>query len=207
MTLPILYSFRRCPYAMRGRLAIARAGVQVELREILLRDKAPQFLDISPKGTVPVLVLPNGQVIEESYDVMNWALGEGGATPQERELVQKCDTDFKPWLDRFKYPNKFEDTTREQAIANAGLYLDQLEKRLQNNAFLFGEIRGFADIGIAPFVRQFAHVDRDWFLGTKWKRVISWYQEFIEWNGFKDIMVKYQKWESGDDAIVFPAAV
>lgn len=204
MTRPILYSFRRCPYAMRGRLAIARAGIQVELREILLRDKAPEMLEASPKGTVPVLVLPNGAVIDESYDIMNWALGEGAASAEERALVQSCDRDFKPWLDRFKYPNKYEGCSREAAISNAGLFLDTLESRLANNSFLFGHARGFADIGIAPFVRQFAHVDREWFLNSKWSYVIAWYQEFIEWDGFLAIMSKYPKWVQGDAVTLFP---
>ena len=110
MKLPILYSFRRCPYAMRVRLAIAGAGIQVELREVLLRDKPLEMLEVSSKGTVPVLVLPNGQIIEESFDIMKWALGAKTITNNECNLVLLCDTNFKPWLDQYKYPNNNQIT-------------------------------------------------------------------------------------------------
>jgi glutathione S-transferase len=204
MTRPILYSFRRCPYAMRARLAVAQSGAQVELREVILRDKPSAMLEVSPKGTVPVLILPDGQVIDESYDVMNWALGVGGATDAERALVMQCDAEFKPFLDQYKYPNKQENYDRDKTLSDAGQYLNLLDECLENNDFLFGVERGFADIGIAPFVRQFAHVDRDWFLESEWKNVIKWYREFIEWDGFKSIMTKHPKWVDGDPITVFP---
>jgi len=205
MTLPILYSFRRCPYAMRARLAIAWSGKQLELREIVLRDKAPEMLEASPKGTVPVLVLPDGQVIEESFDVMMWALGVDGSSEAERDLVGRCDIEFKPWLDRYKYPNKFEDGDRDTAISKAGVFLDELDQMLAQSDFLFGDDRGFADIGIAPFVRQFAHVDRDWFLQSPWENVIRWYLEFTQWDGFTRIMAKHPKWVAGDGDTLFPS--
>jgi len=204
MSLPVLYSFRRCPYAMRGRLAIAMAGREVELREVLLRDKPEQMLLVSPKGTVPVLILPDGQVIDESYDVMNWALGMNKSSAEERALVEQCDAELKPWLDRYKYPNKYDDYDRDTTLKNADKYLRLLEERLENNDFLFGDARGFADIGIAPFVRQFAHVDRDWFLQSQWPHVIKWYNEFIEWHGFKAIMKKHPQWTNGDQVTLFP---
>lgn len=204
MTRPILYSFRRCPYAMRARLGIARSGIQVELREVVLRDKPEEMLEASPKGTVPVLVLPDGQVIDESFDIMIWALGAQNCPTDEQTLVRQCDTDFKPWLDRYKYPNKYEDYDRQTTLAEAGKYLKILEQRLENNDFLFGQTRSFADLGIAPFVRQFAHVDRDWFLDAKWPNVISWYSGFIEWDGFNSIMTKHPKWTAGDPTTLFP---
>jgi glutathione S-transferase len=189
---------------MRARLAIARAGVQVELREVVLRDKPEAMLLASPKATVPVLILPNGQIIDESFDVMNWAVGEDGSSADDRALVMACDAEFKPWLDRYKYPNKYEDYDRETTLNNAGAYLNKLEEHLEKYGFLFGDKRGFADIGIAPFVRQFAHVDRDWFLQSEWKNVVKWYSEFIEWDGFKAIMVKHAKWVEGDPITMFP---
>lgn len=205
MDAPILYSFRRCPYAMRARLAIAHNNKTVQLREIVLRDKAAAFLEASPKGTVPVLVLANGTVIDESYDVMNWAFGADAVEPVAAELVQACDQDFKPWLDRYKYPNKFEDCTREQAIEQAMVYIHVIEQLLENNKYLGGVERGFADLGIAPFVRQFAHVDKDWFLAQPIPNVIRWYSEFVEWNGFKSIMDKHPKWQPDDPVTVFPS--
>ena len=204
MTRPILYSFRRCPYAMRARLAIASVRRTVELREVVLRDKPDQMIEVSPKATVPVLILPDGQVIDESFDVMNWALGEQGSSVEERVLVLQCDAEFKPYLDQYKYPNKQEYYDRDQTLTNAGMYLNILEQRLENNDFLFGDERGFADIGIAPFVRQFAHVDRDWFSQSEWKNVIKWYSEFIDWDGFKSIMKKHPKWADGDPVTLFP---
>ena len=204
MSHPILYSFRRCPYAMRARLAISSARRTVVLREVVLRDKPEAMIEVSPKGTVPVLILADGQVIDESYDVMNWALGEGGASADERALVMQCDEEFKPYLDQYKYPNKQENYDRDQTLLNAGMYLSLLDEHLEKNEFLFGDERGFADIGIAPFVRQFAHVDREWFMQSKWKNVIRWYSEFIEWDGFKTIMIKHPKWVDGDAVTLFP---
>jgi glutathione S-transferase len=204
MKLPILYSFRRCPYAMRGRLAIAGAGIQVELREVLLRDKPLEMLEVSSKGTVPVLVLPNGQIIEESFDIMKWALGAKTITNNECNLVLLCDTNFKPWLDQYKYPNNNKNYNRETTLEKSGKYLNLLEAHLQKNKFLFGGVRGFADIGIAPFIRQFANVDIKWFLESNRPNLIAWYQEFIEWDGFEIIMIKHPRWFFGDPITLFP---
>ena len=189
---------------MRARLAISSARRTVVLREVVLRDKPEAMIEVSPKATVPVLILPDGQVIDESYDVMNWALGDDGASAEERALVMQCDAEFKPYLDQYKYPNKQETYDRDQTLTNAGKYLSLLDERLEKNDFLFGDDRGFADIGIAPFVRQFAHVDRDWFLDSEWKNVIRWYREFIEWDGFKSIMTKHPQWVDGDPVTLFP---
>ncbi|MBR9865440.1 MAG: glutathione S-transferase [Rhodobacteraceae bacterium] len=211
MTRPILYSFRRCPYAMRARLSIASSGLQVELREILLRDKAPAFLAASPKGTVPVVV--NGdQVIEESLDVMEWALGQSDpegllyAGPQARELVLRCESEFKGHLDRFKYAVRYEDVDPEEERKLASAYLRELDQRLEGQAYLFGERIGFADIGIAPFVRQFANTDRPWFDGQDWPNLIRWLDGFINSDRFQSIMTKYPKWKEGDSVTLFPAS-
>ena len=204
MKLPILYSFRRCPYAMRSRLAILKAGIKVELREVVLREKPLEMLRLSPKGTVPVLLLPDGTVIEESYDIMTWALGSSASSLKEHDLIKLCDLNFKNWLDQYKYPNKFNKYNRDFVLENAGIYLNLLENNLEKNKFLFGNIRGFADIGIAPFIRQFAHVDIDWFLNSDWPNLIAWYQDFVEWKSFKSIMVKHPKWAHGQPMVIFP---
>ena len=202
MTKPVLYSFRRCPYAMRARLAIAAADKHVELREIVLRDKAPEFLAASPKGTVPVLVLPDGQVIEESLEVMQWALDE--LPLDQLSLIEQSDREFKPWLDRYKYPTRYEGGTGEDARAQASKFLMQLNDRLGQSEFLFGDTRTPADFGIAPFVRQFAHVDLDWFKAQPWEPLIRWYCDFVDWDGFQAIMQKYPKWVTGDTPTAFP---
>lgn len=202
--MPILYSFRRCPYAMRARLAISLSGIKVELREVVLREKPRQMLELSPKGTVPVLVCDDDQVIDESFDIMIWALGNDFFKIDECELVKHCDENFKPWLDRYKYPNKYNDNTQEFVLENAMNFLELLEKKLEKNIFLFGSNRGFADIGIAPFIRQFAHVDIEWFLSLKYPKLINWYKEFVDWHVFKSIMEKNPKWADNQPIVFFP---
>ncbi|MCO4823592.1 MAG: glutathione S-transferase [Amylibacter sp.] len=206
--LPILYSFRRCPYAMRARLAVASSGVSVELREILLRDKAGAFLEASPKGTVPVLVAD--QVVEESIDVMDWALAQSDpegllyAGDAARQLVERCETEFKGHLDRFKYAVRYEDVDPEGERALASVYLRELDGMLADRAYLFGDQIGFADIGIAPFVRQFANTDRAWFNDQDWVNLRGWLDQFVDSDRFGAIMTKYPKWEEGDAITVFP---
>lgn len=202
--MPILYSFRRCPYAMRARLAISLSGIKVELREVVLREKPRQMLELSPKGTVPVLVCHDDQVIDESFDIMIWALGNDFFKIDECELVKHCDENFKPWLDRYKYPNKYNDNTQEFVLENAMNFLELLEKKLEKNIFLFGSNRGFADIGIAPFIRQFAHVDIEWFVSLKYPKLINWYKEFVDWHVFKSIMEKNPKWADNQPIVFFP---
>jgi len=202
--IPILYSFRRCPYAMRARLAISLSGIKVELREVVLKEKPRQMLELSPKGTVPVLVCHDDQVIDESFDIMIWALGNDFFKIDECELVKHCDENFKPWLDRYKYPNKYNDNTQEFVLENAMNFLELLEKKLEKNIFLFGSNRGFADIGIAPFIRQFAHVDIEWFLSLKYPKLINWYKEFVDWHVFKSIMEKNPKWADNQPIVFFP---
>ena len=206
---PILYSFRRCPYAMRARLAVASAGIEVELREIVLRDKAPAFLEASPKGTVPVLVAD--AVVEESIEVMDWALAQSdpegllyAGTPA-RDLVERCEAEFKEHLDRFKYAVRYEDVDPEKERELASVYLRELDGRLADTDYLFGDKIGFADIGIAPFVRQFANTDRAWFNAQSWVHLRDWLDRFVESERFTGIMAKYPRWEEGDAVTVFPS--
>lgn len=214
-TLPILYSFRRCPYAMRARLAIQVSGQVCQLREILLRDKAAEFLEVSPKGTVPVLVTPNGEVLEESLDLMDWALAKNDPecwlspeleSPEAmRSLILKCDTEFKAHLDHYKYPNRYEklDPVAERDAAVS--FLIELDKRLQEHPYLFGKRRSLADMAIAPFIRQFANVDRRWFDEQPWKCLQNWLRDFLSSNQFNAIMDKYSQWHDGDEITLFPA--
>ncbi|WP_420861958.1 glutathione S-transferase [Algirhabdus cladophorae] len=208
MTRPILYSFRRCPYAMRARLAIAAAGIECELREIVLRDKAPEFLQASPKGTVPVVV--TNQVIEESHDVMLWALGQNDPEawldmPQAGyALLDEVIGPFKTALDRYKYQNRHgSDIAQERA--KASVFLMGLDEQLGTKAYLFGQSPSMADMGILPFVRQFANTDRIWFDAQPWPNVIRWLDAFLVSSRFTAIMAKYPKWKNGDPVTVFPA--
>lgn len=208
---PVLYSFRRCPYAMRARLAVASSGVEVELREILLRDKAAAFLEASPKGTVPVLV--GEDVIEESIEVMDWALAQSdpegllyGGTAV-RELVERCEVEFKGHLDRFKYAVRYEGVDPGEERKLASVYLRELDGLLVERKYLFGDRIGFADIGIAPFVRQFANTDRAWFDAQDWVHLRGWLDRFVQSDRFANIMTKYPKWEAGDAVTLFPTEV
>lgn len=215
MELPILYSFRRCPYAMRARLALSASGQSVELREIVLRDKAPEMLEASPKGTVPVLVLTDGTVIEESIDIINWALSiddlEGwlGFSETEMEvmraLIVEADGPFKDALDRYKYENRFDGVVAKEQRDIAVPFLQILDGLIGNQDFLFGNQISLADGAILPFVRQFAHVDKDWFWSQDWSNLIRWLDAFLESDRFSAIMEKYPKWQAGDEPVLFPA--
>jgi len=199
---PILYSFRRCPYAMRARLAVASAGITAELREILLRDKAPELIEASSKATVPVLV--GDAVIDESLDIMLWALGENDPEgwldmPAEgHALIAKSDSHFKPALDAYKY--KRSDADR----ATAATFLHGLDQMLDGQPYLFGQTATLADMAILTFVRQFAFVDKPWFDAQPWPHLSAWLENFIASSRFADIMQKYPKWQAGDPVTVFP---
>ncbi len=212
--LPTLYSFRRCPYAMRARLALLASGIRCELREIVLKDKAPEFLCASPKGTVPVVVTPSGSVIEQSLEVMEWALGqndphgwlvpEEGSAEEMNALIDECDGPFKTALDRYKYATRYEGADPMAERAKGAAFLMELNARLATRAYLFGSRAGLADMAIAPFVRQFANVDRAWFDQEPWPHLISWLEGFLASASFEAIFKKYPKWHAGDAPTVFP---
>lgn len=200
---PILYSFRRCPYAMRARLALSVSEQKVEHREVVLRNKPRALLDASPKGTVPVLVLPDGKVLDESLDIMFWALNQNDPkswlpTDQEREdvmaLIRQNDGPFKSALDRYKYPDRYEGASSAEARNQASEIIEALNQRLAEHGCLFGPNPGLGDMAILPFVRQFAHVDREWFYAKPWPAAIRWLDQFKASEIFKTIMKKHEAW-------------
>ncbi len=211
--LPVLYSFRRCPYAMRARLAIASSGYQCELREIVLRDKAPEFLEVSPKGTVPVLITSDGEVIEESFDIMlrvlkendpeGWLSPGTGTLADMTALVSEFDGPFKSALDRYKYATRYEGVDPTEERGKGCKYLLKLETRLENSEYLFGQNCSLADMAILPFVRQFANVDRAWFDAQDWPDLISWLENFLDSPKFNHIFKKYKKWHIEGDITSF----
>lgn len=213
MTLPILYSFRRCPYAMRARLALRSSGRSVELREVVLRDKAPAFLEASPSATVPTLVQGDGDVIDESLDIMLWALDgndpEGWLAPEtgSREamlaLIEDMDGPFKQSLDRYKYGTRYPGGDPLEERAKAARILHGLEEQFQSGGFLFGGRVSLADMAILPFIRQFANVDRAWFDAQDWPSVRAWLKGFETSERFAAIMDKYPGWQAGDAVTVF----
>ena len=213
MDKPILYSFRRCPYAMRARLALAASGFLVELREVILRDKPIEMLEASPKGTVPVMLLPQGDVLEESRDIMNWVLAqadlEGWIDFPESELVEMAklidegDGPFKAALDAYKYGSRDEMIDTSNDRSTGAEFIKKLDGMLDNKSFLFDEKFSVADGSILPFIRQFAHVDKEWFWAQDWPNVIRWLEAFLESERFKAIMTKYPQWKTGDDGVNF----
>ncbi|MCF6444507.1 glutathione S-transferase [Nereida sp. MMG025] len=204
----ILYSFRRCPYAMRARLALVLAEQQVGLREVVLRDKPAHMIEVSPKATVPVLIAGD-QVIDESLDVMLWALGQNDPhglldMPDEgHALIAQNDGPFKAALDRTKYGTRYPDCDPMEERAKAKAILMTLEPRLAGG-WLFGDAPKLADYAILPFIRQFANSDRAWFDAQDWPHLRAWLDHFLDSALFDGIMRKYPKWEDGTPEVPFP---
>ena len=200
MAETILYSFRRCPYAMRARMALSSSGMEYEHREVVLRDKPPEMLEVSPKGTVSVLVTQTGTVIEESLDIMRHALAmkdpEGWLERDDPELVAANDGPFKHHLDRYKYATRYADVDPEEHRSAALDILRQLEARLAKDAYLCGARRGLADIAIFPFIRQFANADRTWFDAQSLPRLQDWLERLITSELFTGVMAKHAQWKA-----------
>lgn len=207
-SVPILYSFRRCPYAMRARMALYAAQIEVELREVVLRDKPQDMLEASPKGSVPVMILENGEVLEESLDIVLYALRQND--PYEfmtcdmalfDELIQENDSAFKKNLDRYKYPNRYPDEDTSSARNNGEEFLKKLNQILDGSTFLNSHKTSILDVCIFPFIRQFANTDRDWFDNTPYISLQKWLTFHLESALFKNIMPKHPQWKKGDTPI------
>jgi len=217
MHLPRLYSFRRCPYAMRARLGILFADQKVQLREVVLKNKPAQMLAISPKGTVPVLELAEGDsskrlVIEESREILEWALQQ--KDPQgllkvdlanAQTLLDQNDNEFKHWLDRYKYADRHPELSQLEYRQQGEVFLQELDNLLGKNRYLLGDNISIADIGIMPFVRQFAHVDREMFYSLPYPNLQQWLRDWLEHPVFQQVMIKFQPWQEGDEVVIFPS--
>lgn len=204
---PILYSFRRCPYAIRARMAIHYSGVVVELREIVLRDKPTSMLEYSPKGTVPVLILPDGRVIDESRDVMDWALSisdpASWGTEIKQDLIEENDLVFKKFLDQYKYADRFPEHPAEYYRDQCEAFLQRLENALIKTKFLISDQITKVDIAIFPFIRQFVFVDKTWFDQTRYEALKKWMDYFLSSDLFLNIMEKNKAWKQEDKPIYF----
>ena len=211
--LPQLYSFRRCPYAMRARMAVAVAEVPVVLREILLRDKPEAMLALSAKGTVPVLRLASGEIIDESRAVMDWALAQNDPLTwlahKDEALIDRFDTDFKHHLDRYKYATRYPEEAvyvAEQRDFCVQL-LQPLEARLAQG-WLGGAAPAYTDVALLPFVRQFRIADTAWFdEAFELEKVREWVLRFLEWPSFLRVMQKYPLYLDGEQEHGFPPAL
>ena len=182
MAPPILSSIRLCPYAMRARMSIVREAYEVELREVVLRDRPDHMMEISPKGTVPVLLLPNGAVIEESLE------------------MDRNDNEFKIHLDRYKYPNRYDDVDEVEQRTLASVYLTDLDARLAEGPAFASQLND----ALFPFVRQFANHDRDWFDAQLWANLHVWLSRHLESDEFKRCMKKEKQWQPGTETVLFP---
>jgi glutathione S-transferase len=211
---PILYSFRRCPYAMRARLALDASGQECELREVKLREKPLEMLRVSSKGTVTVLVVADGEVIDESLDIMLWALGRSDpehwltpdldSLPGTLALIAQFDSHFKQHLDTYKYPDRFAGADSLASRGEACLDVQLLESKLVRTPYLAGERVSLADMAIAPFIRQFANVDASWFSSQPWPAVQRWLKMIVASPRFERVMRTVPTWEPGTRGVSFP---
>jgi glutathione S-transferase len=195
--LPILYSFRRCPYAIRARLAIAYAGIAVETREVQIKNKPEQMLALSPKGTVPVLQVPDGKVIDESMDIMRWALAQNDPDnwldvgEEAERLIQWNDGDFKYYLDRYKYADRYPEFQPSYYRSQCEIFLAKLESKLSQHPYLSGNYLGVLDAAIFPFIRQFAAVDSQWFQASEYRQLNKWLNFWLTSGLFVSVMSKH----------------
>ena len=208
-SLPNLYSFRRCPYAMRARLALMASGARWVHREVKLSAKPQAMIDVSPKATVPVLVLNDGTVIDQSLDIMYWALQQNDPDQwlerDHADLIARNDGPFKQDLDRFKYPDRHDSDA--MAHAQSGLvFLQDLDGRIAQHGQLCGTAMGLADAAIMPFVRQFAAVDGDWFDAQDLPHLKPWLHNHMQSPLFQSIMFRPVPWAEGDEPLLTGAA-
>lgn len=200
VVIPVLYSFRRCPYAMRARMALAAAEIPVALREVLLKEKPAELIAASPKATVPVLVLKNGIVIEESLEIMRWALDQNDPLqwkPDEDALcywVTRCDGEFKHWLDRYKYADRHPENSPEHYRNSAEQFIRSLESALEASSWMGGPRQTLVDIAVFPFVRQFAAVDPTWWQTSPYPMTRRWLDHWLDTPLFSAVMKKFPRW-------------
>ena len=207
--LPLLYSFRRCPYAIRARMALNYSAMRVELREVKLSHLPEQMLQLSAKGTVPVMRLPDGAVIDESIDVMRWSLAQSdpqgwlqSATATEA-WIQRNDIEFKPLLDRYKYADRYPRLSQTEHRELAQPFLLDLEVLLRQQVYLGGARFGLADAALLPFLRQFAGVDPQWFAQSEYAAIRNWLTAMLTSDFFATVMHKYRVWKCGDKPVYF----
>ena len=205
--MPTLYSFRRCPFAIRARMALAYSGIRVELREVKLSNMPDSMVKLSPKATVPVLALSDGAVIDESIDVMHWSLSQ--SDPEQwndideasQQLLGRIDREFKPLLDYYKYADRHPALNQLEHRIRSEVYLDELNQLLNLQPFLSGNQCRLADVAIFPFIRQFAGVEPSWFEHCEYSAVRNWLNLILESDLFQRVMKKNHFWKPGDKAV------
>jgi len=212
--LPILYSLRNCPYAMRARIAIFKSQQTVLLRDLVLSNKPDEMLQASPKGTVPVIVLADGVVIEESLDVMLWALKESDPSdllhrhtdkilPDMLKLINEFDRDFKVCLEQYKCAKRYKENNLIEHREACELYIQKLEMRLNQHTFLISDKESLADIALLPFIRQFARIERQWYLQSPYPKTRQWLNHYLQSPIFTKVMAKYPLWLTNHEEVLF----
>ncbi|MGF1701153.1 glutathione S-transferase [Photobacterium makurazakiensis] len=214
MSLPILYSLRRCPYAMRARMGLLLAKQPVMLRDIVTRNKPYELLAASPKGTVPVIVLNNSQVIDQSLDIMLWALNLNDPQNLLRNnlpniaddilmLVRKNDSQFIPLLEQYRASARYHNDDLEQRRQDCEVLIAPLEARLSNHSYLFGDSPSLADYALMPFISQFARVEKKWFVQSEYKNIAKWLKSHYESTLYTKVMKQYPQWIESQEEFLF----
>jgi len=215
--LPILYSLRNCPYAMRARIAIFKSQRAVQLRDLVLSDKPEEMLTVSPKGTVPVVVLADNTVLEESLDIMLWALNRSDpndlllshSTTNKNildeilALIQQFDDEFKTCLEQYKCAKRYREDNVEQCRQVCEVYISDLEQRLTQHRYLLSDHESLTDIALMPFIRQFSRVERQWYLQSPYPKVKQWLNSYLQSPMFTKVMAKYPLWNDHHDIVLF----
>lgn len=210
---PILYSFRRCPYAIRARFALAYSGVECELREVDLKNKPQELFDLSPKATVPVLLLPNGEIIKESMDIIHYALAYNDPekwcypnTTLTNAIICKNDTIFVPTLHKYKYYQRYPEESKATYLQQTELvFISEIEEILQHSSYIAGQQISLVDIAIFPFIRQWALADREWFDHSPYSHIRKWLEGIMSTALYDKVMEKHTPWQPKDDVIIFPS--
>lgn len=224
MTLPILYSLRNCPFAMRARIAIYKSQRPVVLREVNLKNKPSEMIQASNKATVPIIVLPNTRIIDESLEVILWALEENDPDNllhinardniessksvqylEALNLVQLFDNEFKPCLEAYKCAKRYHEPNLTECRQACEHYIEQLEHRLQVQHYFISDSESFADIAILPFIRQFARVERQWYLQSNYPKLKHWLSTYLQSPMFTKVMAKHPVWSSKSETTIFAA--
>lgn len=211
MPTPVLYSFRRCPYCMRAHMALKNSAIKVELREVDLNDMPQEALAVSAKATVPLLVFSDGSFIDESWDIVKWAVAQNDPDNWSGEhdeylldaemLVETNDFSFKEDLDHYKYADQYPEQTEEEYRQACEEFIEELEDMLADNDYLLGNQMTLADIGVFPFIRQFSLVDKGWFEQSPYNKVKHWLFTIINTPLFQQVFAKHSLWQKGDQAI------
>lgn len=211
MDTPVLYSFRRCPYCMRAHMMLKYSGLKVELREVDLKDMPDEALTVSPKATVPVLVLADGSIIDESWDIVKWALTQSDHDNwmdnannyllDAEILTETNDFSFKVDLDHYKYASRYPEQSEEYYRMACEEFIEELEDMLTKNKYLLANQLTLADISVFPFVRQFSLVNKDWFDQAPYPKVQLWLDNLINSALFQHSFQKHDVWKTGNSAI------